>query len=64
MITKHHPYGWEVKVQVILAGGARHLVMGVSTRGGGTLFEDQWNPWGAEPSEKHGFWLASGKGGG
>ena len=33
--TKHHPFGWGVRVRVMLAGGARDLVMGESTKGEG-----------------------------
>ena len=35
--TQHHPYGWEVRVRVRLAGGAREIVVVVSTKGGGKL---------------------------
>ena len=30
--TQHKPYGWEVRVRVMLAGGARDVVMGVSIK--------------------------------
>ena len=36
-ITQHcrHPFGWEVRVTVWLAGGAKDIVMGASPKGGG-----------------------------
>ena len=33
--TQRHPYGWEVRVMVWLAGGSKDIVIGVSTTGGG-----------------------------
>ena len=36
-ISQHHPFGWEVRVTVWLAGGTKDIVMGASTRGGGGI---------------------------
>ena len=33
--TQRHPFGWEVRVMVWLAGGSKDIVMGVSKIGGG-----------------------------
>ena len=35
--AQHHPYRWEVRVTVRLAGGSKDNVMGVSTKGGGGI---------------------------
>ena len=62
--TQRHPYGWELRVMVWLAGGSKDIVMGVSTTGGGGgalplgFVGTQSN----KPNQRHGLWSTGGGG--
>ena len=57
-ITPHHPFGWEVRVTVWLAGGSKDIVMGANTKGGGggALPLDLWKPGCGKPNQRYDLW--------